>query len=81
MESEQKRGRNSWMVAAKAAAWLLLLLVLYVSAYYALIVPAKAKPRSGIVVVIAIYPTEWMEALFEPIHRIDRMIRWRTWKP
>jgi hypothetical protein len=82
MESETKSGRTWWMLVAKSVAWGLLVLVLYVSAYYALVVRAKAKTRSGVVVVIPIYPAQWMHALFEPMHQVDRAsLRPDAWTP
>jgi hypothetical protein len=58
------------------------LLGLYVGAYYALVRPALHDPGFGPLAMAPRYPSaihRHAKPLFNPIHRIDRKVRPKTW--
>ena len=82
MESDRKR--NWWVPAGLLAGTVLVLLCLYIGAYFAT-VSAVDFADSGPPVVVAIYSKcAWLNlrSFFQPIHKIDReWIRPKTWNP
>lgn len=92
--TDKKRGRGWWALAGVIAGSGLLLLTLYVGAYYWLVErrPNYPGPRgSDSGPAVEITPTYgerrlWryqrvMHPFFEPIHRVDRRLRPREWDP
>jgi hypothetical protein len=78
MENEKRRGGR----LALAVLGMLTLLGLYVAAYYALVTPGAGRV-SGSVGMVPYYPSpidEQAKSIFGPMHRIDRILRPRTWK-
>ena len=71
-----KTGRGWWALAGMVAASM----AMYVAAYYSVVVPAKPELSPT---VVPLYPDRGrlMEAFFEPIHQIDRVIRPQAWDP
>jgi hypothetical protein len=68
--------------------FIVVLAVLYVSAYFALVGQKVAFNRNLIVEVLTgkdfrdvepAYPADWLEPVFDPIHSIDRRLRPDFW--
>jgi len=85
---EQRRGGNRWGVAIGV---LVVLVGLYVGAYYAMVTPEVGDSS---VVPVYFIPGEWdldmatgmrihlwCRPFFSPMHAIDRRIRPRVWEP
>jgi len=83
-----QRTRGWYALAAVVAASLVLLLVVYSTAYFLMVTPGPGTPRTGPIVEgstderFAVYPARIHTAaswLFAPIHKVDLRLRPNTW--
>ena len=69
-----------------AVGFIVLLAAIYVGSYYAMVERSSVRVEGRSIAVshprspFARYPASSLETFFEPIHRLDRMIRHRYWR-